>query len=340
MVLINMTKVITHYQCPRCNYKTLKKTDMKKHLYNLKKPCGATQQDIELSDEQKEKILQDRILKTPPQPPTPIIQNNTLNHVINNYNQINNLINKMDPIEKISRYTEYKSLELMDFEDKIEEQYCLEVRRLDLGKAKHFQMDKNSFLSVIDTITTIQDIDKLNIIYDEVPNKIKVFTCGEWRSSLLDAGVQEMIFKIKGCYLDFYECYLLRKYYDPALGQQQRSHIKELIEDYYKFISCFDILPFAKDKNDNEILYRADDPRHHQEHEFTIEEQWYPCYKRIKAALMMSEVKSVKKEVADIVKKNTRSNVIELNKKMMEVIQMDEEFKDTILNDLMCVMRS
>ena len=334
-----MTKTVISYQCPRCNYQTSKKTHMRQHLYSLKKPCGATQQDIELTDECKEKILRDRLLK-PLQQPSQVVQNNTLNQTINNYNQINNLIYKMDPIEKILRYTEYKSLELMDFEDKIEEQYCLEVQRLDKGKLKHFSMDKNSFLSVIDTITTIQDIDKLNIIYDEVPNKIKVFSCGEWRSSLLDAGVQEMILKIKGCYLDFYECYLLRKYYNEDLSHPQKCNVKELIEEYYRFVACFDILPYVKDKNDNEVLYRSDDPRHHQGNEFTIEEHWYPCYKRIKAALMMSEVKNVKKEVVDIVKKNSKANVIELNKKMMEVLQMDEEFKNNILDNLMYVMRS
>jgi hypothetical protein len=54
----------------------------------------------------------------------------------------------------------------------------------------------------------------------------------------------------------------------------------------------------------------------------------------------MSEVKNVKKEVVDIVKKNSKANVIELNKKMMEVLQMDEEFKNNILDNLMYVMRS
>jgi hypothetical protein len=54
----------------------------------------------------------------------------------------------------------------------------------------------------------------------------------------------------------------------------------------------------------------------------------------------MSEVKTVKKEVVDIVKKNSKANVIELNKKMMEVLQMDEEFKNNILDNLMYVMRS
>lgn len=335
-----MTKSLIRYQCPRCGYNTNQKSDIKKHLYNLKKICSATQQEVELTEEVKQKILRDRVFR-PLQSPSQIIQNNTLNQTINNYNQINNLIYKMDPIEKILRYTEYKSLELMDFEEKIEEQYCLEVQRLDKGKLKHFSMDKNSFLSVIDTITTIQDIDKLNIIYDEVPNKIKVFSCGQWRSSLLDAGIQDMIAKIKGCYLDFYECYLLRKYHDSDVSYPQKSNVKELLEEYYRFIACFDILPFVKGKNDNEILFRSEDPLHHKcSDDYSIEEYWYPCYKRIKAALMMSEVKVLKKEVMDIVKKNSKANIIDLNKKMMEVIQMDEEFKNDMLDNLMCVMRS
>ena len=341
-----MTKETLLYQCPRCNYQTSNKPDMRKHLYCLKKPCSATHRDIDLTPEDKDRILRNRILKPPEPPPQNIIQTNNINQVINNYNQINNLISKMDPIDKITRYNEYKSLELMDFEEKLEEQYHLEVRRLDHGKMKHCEMDKNSFLSVVDTVTTIQDIDKLNIIYDEVPNKIKLFCCGEWRSSLLDAGIQDIVSKIQSCYLDYYECYLLRKFYDVSIASPQKSHIRELIEDYYKFIACFDIIPYVKNKNNNEILYPSDDPRHHStsntcpEDLYTIEEQWYPCYKRIKGALMMTEVKHVKREVADIVKKNTKANIIELNKRMMEVIQVDEEFKNTVLDDIMCVMRS
>jgi 5-methylcytosine-specific restriction endonuclease McrA len=49
------------YTCPRCEYNTSKKSDIHKHFYVLKKTCPAIKQDIELTDNIKQYILDNRI---------------------------------------------------------------------------------------------------------------------------------------------------------------------------------------------------------------------------------------------------------------------------------------
>lgn len=44
------------------------------------------------------------------------------------------------------------------------------------------------------------------------------------------------------------------------------------------------------------------------------------------------EMNSIKKEVLDIVKRNTNRNIDEMNKKIVELFQMDENFKNIISN--------
>jgi hypothetical protein len=55
------------YTCPRCKYTTIHKNDMKRHLYNKKKDCPGSVNDIELTDEIKEKILKNRCYAVPKQ---------------------------------------------------------------------------------------------------------------------------------------------------------------------------------------------------------------------------------------------------------------------------------
>jgi hypothetical protein len=56
-------KDIKQYTCPRCNFQTKNKKDMRRHLYEKKTICSATKNNIELTDEIKEDILLNRIYK-------------------------------------------------------------------------------------------------------------------------------------------------------------------------------------------------------------------------------------------------------------------------------------
>lgn len=49
------------YTCPRCGYVSKKKCNINKHLMNLQKPCPAVCSRIELTDEIKQCILDNRV---------------------------------------------------------------------------------------------------------------------------------------------------------------------------------------------------------------------------------------------------------------------------------------
>jgi hypothetical protein len=69
------------YTCPRCGYETRDKTHIKRHLWPKTRHCGADVNDIELTEDIKNKIMQNRVYK-PPAVPTPT-------QIINNYHTIN-----------------------------------------------------------------------------------------------------------------------------------------------------------------------------------------------------------------------------------------------------------
>lgn len=57
--------VLADYTCPRCNFKTRNKEDMRRHLYKREKPCSGVISNIELTDEIKQYILANRIYQEP-----------------------------------------------------------------------------------------------------------------------------------------------------------------------------------------------------------------------------------------------------------------------------------
>lgn len=54
-----------NYLCIRCGFNTKIKNDIRRHFYNLKKKCPAIKNNIELTDEIKEYILNNRIYFIP-----------------------------------------------------------------------------------------------------------------------------------------------------------------------------------------------------------------------------------------------------------------------------------
>lgn len=72
-----MTKNIP-YCCIRCGYKTEHKTNMKHHFYKKLRPCPGSINDIVLTDEIKQSILDNRVYHLPKEKPE--------NNVINTFN--------------------------------------------------------------------------------------------------------------------------------------------------------------------------------------------------------------------------------------------------------------
>jgi predicted RNA-binding Zn-ribbon protein involved in translation (DUF1610 family) len=337
-----MRKKRDNYQCPRCGYDVNNKYCMRRHLYLSKNTCPALNNNIELTEDIKEYILANRIYK--PLPPLESKQN-FINATINNYNNINNFIANMDVFEKLTKYTEHKNIEIIDFEDKVDMYYSRQVKRLENGNTKaNVQLKLHDMYDIIDVMSDIcqGDIKNFNIIYDEKINKLKCFRCGEWKTYLLESGIKELIETIQRYYLDSYECYLIRKTRSQDSSVFSKTAMKELLSNYYQFLACFDITPFVYNKNDYQVLYNSDDEKHHTCVEssdiskFAVADEFNKLYNDAKSKTPASEVNKQRKAVKDIIKRNTKSNIVELNKKMLSLFQMDEEFKTSIINNIIC----
>ena len=320
-----------NYLCPRCGFNSNNKYDTKRHLFNLKKTCPAINNDIELTDEIKNYILDNRIYKIPiKQTPQQIINNN-----IYNYNQINNYINNMDNMDKINKLIKIKNIELTDLDDKLEESYISTVYKLKNNKYKDYQLKFQNIMEIIDEITTINDISQLNILYDEILNKIKIFCDGEWKSLLLEIGITDIINKLQSSYLDAYECYLIRKIINESSNYRYVAELEDSLMDYYKFLAWFDIIPYVYEKNDNKILYNNDNDVYYVfSDKFDISDMYFSKYQVILAKINKTEQNKVKRGIENIIRKNTKSFFLDLNKKLLDSFNNDNEFKQEFIKDI------
>lgn len=312
------------YSCPRCGYETKRRSNMYTHLYKLKKPCPASRNDVELCNEIKEYVLTNRIYQVKSSPQECFQP--TVNQTINVYNQMNNFINKMDTLEKITKYAQYNHLELLSIDDHIENTYELYVTKLDGNIFKEFYLDQSSIVDIIDTITSCTRIETLNVIHDGTTNKLKIYNNGAWESVIFEKGVTMLVAKVQSCYLDYYEKYLLRKGYNS--NGYQKQLVRERIQEYYKFLVCFELDPVIKDQSDGDII------DHDGLTTYTLLDQYFPIYQHVEANIRHCEVNKIRKHVYDVVKNNNKSNIIDLNTKMMELFSVDENFKAFVLEKL------
>lgn len=340
-----MPKTSVPYTCPRCGYNTPLKPCMRKHLFINKKPCATIMSSIPLTDEIKEHIINYRIYKPEKEVNATTTNNGTIANTINNYNVINNFISQLDPVDKLTKFMEYNKTSLIGFEQNIEDKYEEKANKIDYAKKykETVHMKQHDLLEIIDDVSKIangEGLDDLNILYDSKTNKLKVYGVdGEnaWKEMLMLTGVIKIIATIQDYYLNKYECYLLRRINDSDENAQNKQKCKELLEEYYRFIGCFDIDPYVKGHSDIDIMYNSDDEKFFEptdEDTYDIEEKCYGLYVKIRDKITKSEVNSVKKQVIDVIKRNTKRNVDELNKKVVNLFQMDEEFKFMIVNNL------
>jgi hypothetical protein len=313
------------YTCPRCGYTTSNCGDMKRHLYHKKKVCPGQHDDIELTDEIKEIVMKNRVY---------VIKRceKKTSTIINNYNNVNNFIAGMDMFEKLDKYIKYSNLELIGFEQNVEEKYSKNANRLENDAWKYgFALNKDDLLDVIDQVSKVnlskekvKTFEDLNIYYDKDAEKLKIFD-GEWEEMLLNKGVKKILQTIQFYYWDSYERFLFKKLHQNT-NPFNKQRLKELLVEYYNFIGCFDVEPFIKDKNDNELLGNMT-----SESAFSICDEYYPLYLKTRDNIKKSEINNVKKSVLDIIRKNSDRNVSELNKRIFDMFNIDESFKQNVV---------
>lgn len=316
------------YECPRCGYSTLHKTSMKRHLYSKQKMCPTITSMISLTDDIKEHIMNYKKY---------LVQSGgNMLQTINQYNTINNFIATINPIEKVSKLIEYKNLDIIDFEQTVEDKLSDRAKRLEKNLYKNgFTLKFDDILDIIDQVSKINDfVDfvSMNLIYDNLRDKLHIYQYGTWDEMILTLGIKRVIELIQLYYFDFYECYLIRRY------NNKESDTHDLLEQYYKFIGIYDIEPYIKLKSDNKVLYPREDEHFHINYssydlnKYTLCDKFYNLYCKTRDKTTKSEINSVKKSVADIIIRNSNHNIRELNKKITEIFRLDSIFKADLIN--------
>ena len=311
------------YSCPCCGYKTKHKTNIKNHLYKLKKPCPKLYDDVDLTEDIKEYILKNRVYKPPAIVPS--IVANTITTNINQYNIINNFINGIDVTEKLKKYLQYRHIDMIPFTQKVDDMYQTTAKRL-ISNTRNVELKFQDILDLISDVCNgeCKVVEEFNVVYDSKVDTIKLFDDGVWQEMFVNKGINHIIKTIQEYYLDAYELYLIRKIYDKVVPMRQRSYYKELLVEYFKLIGSFDIDPCFKDRNNNKILYNDSDPRYDIEiadHDIDgnmIADSLWKTFSETRDAITKSELTNTKKSIIEIIKKNTKRSIEELNKKIME----------------------
>jgi hypothetical protein len=325
------TKATTPYTCPACGYKTDRKDNMKTHFYKSKKPCQKIVEDIELTEEIKLYVLTNRVYHAPKPKESERIRttNNTINATINNINYVNNLVNNMNILDKLNKYLEYNDMMLIDFEDKISDMYLKTTSRLDNDK-NGIELTTQHIIKVIDDVSIVNDkqIENFNIIYDKKCNKLKLYIAGEWKYEDVDSGIMKILEITRDNYWTRYEYYLIRRIKNSDYNVYERQKAKELLEEYYKFIACFDIQPGVQEiDDDSEIMdgWSGDS--------FVME--FRDLYYKIDNMLDKYTIKQIKTKVTDTIKNNTAHNIDELNKCVINLMHnSNSDFKNFLISAL------
>lgn len=308
------------YLCPRCNYETRSRPDMKKHLYNLKKSCPGQVNDIELTEEIKQKILSNRVYT---------IEQQTIDKEGCTFN-FNKYIFDMDTTDKLNRALEFSEANTINFGDKIESTYSAKIKKLEDRSYKYgFQLGHTDFLEVVDKSVQLGstiDLRGLNLLYINELNKIAIYHDDEWTHYLFDSGLNKIITIIRNYYLESYEKYILYKIFvDKEATAIECNTYKNQLNEYFQFLACFDIFPSSKDQ-DNLFLPGFSHNDNFYLSKFTIDR-----YNEQLETLKKSDKNKIRKTVGDIIKAHNGANVKLLNKYIINLAVNNEAFKTHLL---------
>jgi hypothetical protein len=306
---------------------------MRKHLYQNKKPCATIINDIELTDDIKDHIINFRVYHIPQEAKV-----QPINQTINHYNTMNNFIANMDVMDKLTKYVTYKQIDLIPFERSVETRYLKTKQRLENDIGIH-QITQDDIIEIIDELSKMSDnVEDFNIMYDSKLNKLLLYDAGDWKEMFLTSGLKSIIRTIQDYFWHAYECYLIRKIKNMDIPFGTRAEYKNRLIEYYVFIASLDIDPYVKDRNNNQINYSSDDDRYWREVSYhdleanSLQDEFMKEYRRVKDNMTRKEIDRLKKDLLDLIKRNSKKNINELNKTVMTLINVDEEFQKLILN--------
>ena len=313
------------YYCPRCNYQTTHKSNIRTH-FKRQKVC-ANKNGIELTDDIREIVLRDHQYHYKKKDKTI-----TINQTISQYNILSNFINQMDMIDKINHLLFYQNKQIMDIEENLDVHFEKRIKKLEDDQFKiPYQLSQDDLIELINDVTKInrERIEQLNVLFDKKINRFKFYRTNEWESYIEDGGVKELISLIKSYFLDTYEVYLIRKLHRDSEQPVNRSSIQHHLKIYYQFLAIFDLPVFIFGLSDVEILghkLKEDNDRY-------LEEYYTRMYSQEKTNIKESDKNRIKKKIINIVKENTVHNLSELNAAVLEFLRIDDNFRDQLLKN-------
>ena len=211
------------YTCPRCGLTTHHKTNIKKHFYENKKPCPASRNKIELTEEVKNYILENRIYHAfIPDP---------------------RVIKCKSASDLLQKFSEHKQIHINTLEESI---LAIEY----VPKIRNTLSDLND---IVNNATRSLNERDLNIFIEKKSRntiEIKETNDPNLKSMYIDSGVNKIVSLI--CSLFHLERDLVRAFV------KDEQEIQPFVEAYYFFLFSQDIQPAIRNLTDNEILY--DDP--------------------------------------------------------------------------------
>jgi hypothetical protein len=302
------------YACIRCGYNTPDKSKMKTHLFVNKKMCPTILNNIELTDAIKHHIIDFRIYHLPKH-----ISPQTIN-----YNQ--NIIYGLDTLDKLNAILCHQKQALLSFQNQVGLKFSSNVQALESGE-KH-ELKTHDLYEIVDQVSGMckDNVEEFNMFYDEKVNKLALYDSGTWQKLLYIAGIVKLITTIQNVYLNAYEKYLIQKTEDTHSSYQARAKFEELIVEYYRFLVAFGVKPMSQTcLNDSELVPCM------SRNNYDVKDRFSVKYIKVVDNMKQSEITKIGKEILDILKRNSKRNLEDLNRKMMSLFNMDDEFKTSIL---------
>jgi hypothetical protein len=296
---------------------------MRSH-FSRKTICGAIKGDIDLTDEIKNIVLTGKIYHP----------SKTLDRCENRniYNQVNFIINnKLTSCELIETYARYKQVELIPFEDYLEDKYSQTQYDLD-NEVSNLNLQFDDFLEIITDLATLKHDtpEEMNFVFDAKEGKISYYGDDEWISMYSERGIKIIIEKMQDCYLDYYECFLINKIMKQDECQDRQS-LFELIDVYFMFICAFIIYikPYCYGRSDYKIMKHIDDERC-----TNVSDMFMARYNKIKQQVKPVEKRRIMKKLIDMIKVQSDSVIRTLKNDFSYLFQHNPTFKEFMTKEL------
>jgi hypothetical protein len=296
---------------------------MRRHFNETVNKCPASSNNIELAEEIKEYILENRVYHIPKKNSDTII----------NYNTLNKFIVQMNIPDKINYLLEYQNKRLLDVEDDLEKHFQNRIGRLESDKYQGgYLLSEDGIFDLINKFTKVgqEQFERFNIFYYKAVKRFKLFRGTSWEEFLEDTGARELVALIKSYFLDNYEQYLIKHLHGRDVRCLNRVELKQHLEIYYRFIGIFDLVPYICDLEDQEVLGH----RLLEENDNFLAKTYMEVYSDQKKMIKPQERKRTKRKIVDIINGNTIGGVSELNQILTDLLKVNQEFKQHIIDSL------